>query len=315
MHDVAFRKKSSILIVGAGGLAHGALLGFRRASPIEPPLQLTIVDGDLVELSNLNRQVLFAESDIGRPKAEALAERARPLLPDTITVRARNDYITVENLDSYLAESDIVLDATDDPRITFLLNDATVRAGLPFCYGGVSAWSGLVFVNGRSPGGACLRCLFGELSPEELAQRAQSCQANGVAGAFVGFVGTAMARETLRLAAGLGGDRSSLLRISGERLEVRRLDVAAQADCAMGCGARRQLDLSDQSCPMTFLYTKLALEQLGPRATLEVRFGNDTSAANVERSCAEEGYRVERLAGGDSRTLLIFTQRKHGGAR
>lgn len=223
-------RNAPILIVGAGGLGAPAIIALARAG--RGPL--LIVDPDPVELSNLPRQIIYGESDLGAPKALAAPRRLALLAPE-LAVEAVVDRLDERNATRYIARADFVIDATDDPAAKFLINDVCVALGRPFVYGGVLGLSGqaMTVMPGES---ACLRCLFEEPPGGE---DAASCRDAGIVGPVAGAIGALQAAEAMRVVAGgrpaLAG---KILTLDGSRTgRIRLAPIAARPGCA--CGAAR----------------------------------------------------------------------------
>ncbi len=178
---------SRVTIIGMGGLGCPIAVALAEAG-----VDLRLVDDDVVELSNLQRQILFGTPDIGRPKLEVAAER---LARYGVSVETRTGRLTALNADALLAGSDLVIDATDDPAARFVVNDWALDHHIPAVIGGVHRFQGMVLAHaGRGP---CLRCLFEEDGPE-----VETCAVGGVLGAMAGLVGHLQAERALRLLAG-----------------------------------------------------------------------------------------------------------------
>ncbi len=177
-----------MLVVGAGALGCAAAETLAGCAAV----RVTVVDHDVVELSNLQRQVLFDEADISRPKAAAAVERLHSAAAEFCALDLRVD---ATNVDRLVAEHDAVLDATDDPDTKFLLNRAAVTAGTPYCYAGVIRSSGqwMLVDPERS---ACLACAFPEQAGER--DRDDGCAVLGILAPVAGIVGTMAAVEVLR---------------------------------------------------------------------------------------------------------------------
>lgn len=291
-----------IAIVGAGGLGVAAAWGIAQAAQSAPARTIRLLDADTVQTSNLHRQVLFTEADLGQPKVTILAERLKQRT-GFLSWECIPNALSPENCFELLADVDVVLDATDDVPTKWFLNDYCRLEGLPFCYAGAVGVAGqvLAIAAGSNPTiGGCLRCLFGDLTVEECDGLGSSCRAQGILGPAVGAVGFALGGEALRLAAehGAGARQnthdSRLLRFDLEQLRWTESYIPAARHCPLGCGFRRtqRLDLTSKECPQTFLFTKLAAEQLPDDALLHVLFSAASSVENVSRSMIEEGYRV-----------------------
>jgi molybdopterin-synthase adenylyltransferase len=219
--------KNGILIVGAGGLGVPAALGLARAGI----RNFAMMDPDPVELSNLPRQIIYGESDLGGLKVKAAA-----------SFFARYCDATVEPLPCRLDDANAVaivgsygfiIDATDNPAVKFLINDTCVASRRPFVYGGVLGFTGqaMTVIPGRT---ACLRCLFEE-PPDEA--EAASCREAGIIGPIAGAIGTIQAAEAIHWHSGrmpaLAGIMLTLDgSISGR---MRPIPIAARLEC--GCGA------------------------------------------------------------------------------
>ncbi|MCI0570548.1 MAG: HesA/MoeB/ThiF family protein [Myxococcaceae bacterium] len=213
-----------ILVVGAGGLGCPATLALARAGA----RRLTVLDPDVVDLTNLHRQLWHRTPDIGRPKVDSLAERLQAAFP-SVQVDAQHLRLTEETADSLFAAHTLVVDGTDGVATKFVLADAAVRTGVPLVYGGVLRWSGQVMALVR--GGPCLRCLFEE--PPEPGQ-VPTCAAAGVLGPVAGWVGGLQAQVALEVLSTreprLG--RGTLHVVDGRTLRWRRMEVRRRADCA-----------------------------------------------------------------------------------
>lgn len=193
-------RASKILVVGAGGLGCPALL-YLAAAGIG---KLGIVDGDQVELSNLQRQVLYNESDLGKPKAIAAAERLREK-NSTIEINAFNIRMSSSNAMEIIEGYDIVIDATDNLQTRYLINDACVLSDKPFIYGSILRFEGQVGVfNLRTTDGfsANYRDVF-PVPPDASAM--PNCEQAGVIGVIPGIIGSFQANEAIKIAAGLEG--------------------------------------------------------------------------------------------------------------
>lgn len=181
----------SVLVVGAGGLGAPLLL-YLAAAGIG---HIGIVDFDRVDVSNLQRQVLFSTEDVGNLKAESALGRIKALNPD-VDVVAYNFRFDAVNARKLVADYDVVLDATDDIGTKYLINDTCVENGTPFVHAAVNCYGGNVMT--VVPGSACLRCVF----PEAVKQKDSS--EYGVFGAVPGIAGAVQAAEVVKLIAGVG---------------------------------------------------------------------------------------------------------------
>ena len=188
-------KAAKVLCIGTGGL--GAPLGqYLAAAGVG---RIGLVDFDRVDLTNLQRQILFSTNDVGRPKIQAAAERLRGLNPD-IQIDTFETMLTSENALDILKDYDIVVDGTDNFATRYLVNDACVLLGKPNVYGSIFRFEGQASVFGY-PEGPCYRCLYPEPPPPGLVP---SCAEGGVLGVLPGIVGSIQAVETLKLIIGKG---------------------------------------------------------------------------------------------------------------
>lgn len=211
-----------VLIVGVGGLgcasaAYLAMSGVGR---------LRLVDGDSVALSNLGRQVLFGDADLGRPKVVAAKYRLRAMNPE-IAVEPVHAFADRGNLAELLRDVDLVVDGTDSLGARRLLNRALVTLGIPVVFGAATGMNGTVMAG--LPGGPCYDCVWQEPSDT-------TCETAGVLGPLVGLVGAAQAAEALRVL--LRFAEPGRLHLTDQlRGEWRTVRVSRRSDCPT-CGPR-----------------------------------------------------------------------------
>jgi molybdopterin-synthase adenylyltransferase len=219
------RMLEATVIIGMGGLGCPAAVALAEAGA----RRLTLVDGDVVETSNLHRQPLYGPEDVGRPKVEVAAERLSRAFPglEVETWARRVGPLDVEPL---LARHALAIDGTDSVAAKFLLSDAVARTGTPLISGGVVQWGGQAMR--VDPGGACLRCLYGTAPRED---EVPTCARTGVLGSLAGVLGALQASLALGPASPAG--RSTLHVVDGRTLRFRTLTVRRVPDCP-GCGAR-----------------------------------------------------------------------------
>ena len=185
-------KEASILVVGAGGLGCGAL-PYLAAAGVG---SITILDADVIELSNLARQVLYKTDEVGASKAIKAAEALRDLNP-AIVVTGVAENLTVGNASNYIEKYDLIIDCTDNFQTRYLINDVCVALKKPFVYGAIHAWEGQFAV--FHPQGPSYRTLFPvEPSPDEI----PSCDEVGVLGVLPGIIGLFQAKEAIFYLAG-----------------------------------------------------------------------------------------------------------------
>jgi len=203
-------KKSSVLVIGAGGLGSPVLM-YLAAAGVG---RIGIVDSDEVSTGNLQRQVLYVTDDVTRSKAEAAAEKLRHINPH-VTAIPYPERFTEENADRILAEYDIAVDCCDNYSTRYVLNDATLRAGKPMVYGAVSEFMGQASVlNFR--GGPSYRDLY----PEEMhLTSGEKPGPPGVVGPLPGIIGAVQACEVIKIITGAGDV------LSGRLLQVDALNL------------------------------------------------------------------------------------------
>lgn len=220
-------KQAKVLCIGTGGL--GAPLGLYLAAAGVG--RIGLVDFDSVDLTNLQRQILFGTDDIGRPKIEAATDRLRNLNPD-IQIDRFETRLTSENALDILKNYDIVVDGTDNFPTRYLVNDACVILGKPNVYGSIFRFEGQITIFG-APGGPCYRCLYPEPPPPGLVP---SCAEGGVLGVLPGIVGAIQAAETLKLIIGKGEPLiGRLLLFDALAMRFRELKLRKNAECP-ACG-------------------------------------------------------------------------------
>ena len=222
-------KAARVLVVGAGGL--GAPVSLYLAAAGVGTLGL--VDFDVVDASNLHRQVLFGASDVGRPKLQAAAERLRSVNPH-LSIEPFEERLTSDNALEIVRRFDVVADGTDNFPTRYLVNDACVLTGRPNAYASVFRFEGQVSVFWAEKG-PCYRCLFAEPPPPGLVP---SCAEGGVLGVLPGLLGTIQAAEALKLVLGAGDPLiGRLLLVDTLAMRFRELRVRKNPDCAV-CGPR-----------------------------------------------------------------------------
>jgi molybdopterin/thiamine biosynthesis adenylyltransferase len=220
-------EKVQAVVVGAGGLGSPVALSLAAAGVGT----LHVVDDDIVELGNLNRQTLFTLADVGRGKAEAAAQRLRAVAPGA-RIEGHAVRLTAETAWDLLEDADVVIDGSDNFATKFLVNDACILADKALVTGGIRQWLGQVLTV-RAGRGPCYRCLFEEPPP---AGEVPSCAEAGVLGALAGIVGALQAREALRLLRGETPETlGTLLTIEAQSGLVRKVEVTERTDCAV-CG-------------------------------------------------------------------------------
>ena len=216
-----------MLLVGAGGLGAPAAL-YLAAAGVGT---IGVVDFDKVERSNLHRQVLFSDADVGRPKARAAVERMRALNP-FIAVHEHDTRFTSANAHELVREYDMILDGTDNFPTRYLVNDVSVLQGKPNVYASIFRFEGQasVFDAKRGP---CYRCLYAKPPPPGLVP---SCAEGGVLGVLPGIMGSIQAAEAVKLILGRGEPLiGKLLLLDALSMEFTTLRLAKDSKCPI-CG-------------------------------------------------------------------------------
>jgi molybdopterin/thiamine biosynthesis adenylyltransferase/rhodanese-related sulfurtransferase len=222
-------RQARVLLVGAGGLGSPAAL-YLAAAGVGT---LGIVDGDLVELSNLQRQILHGTRAVGRPKTDSARERLGDLNPQ-VKVECHPVRLDAANALDILGRYDLALDGSDNFPTRYLVNDASVLLGKPYVYGSIFRFDGQVSVF-AAPGGPCYRCLFADPPPPDLVP---NCAEAGVLGVLPGLVGSLQALEVIKWILGTGESLvGRLLLVDALQVRFRELAVARDPECQV-CGDR-----------------------------------------------------------------------------
>lgn len=223
-----------VLVVGAGGLGSPVLLYLAAAGVGH----LTVVDGDTVDASNLQRQVIHGTPEVGRRKVDSAAARLRALNPD-VEVTAVAATLRADDARARVRAADVVVDGSDNFPTRYLVNDACVLEGRPMLYGALATFEGQLSVLAAPPDprwgsrGPCYRCLYPE-PPEP--GTVPSCAEAGVLGVLPGIVGSLMANEVLKLLLGIGRPLvGTLLTVDAQQAETRRFELVRDARCPV-CG-------------------------------------------------------------------------------
>ena len=228
-------------IVGLGGLGSPAAI-YMAAGGVGA---LTLIDSDDVEPSNLHRQVIHGESDVGRPKVESAAERVRELNP-SVAVEVARTRLVEGDARELLRGHDIVLEGSDNLETKFLVNDACYFERIPLVWGGILQWEGQVsmVIPGES---SCYRCLFREPPPGEAVR---TCQQAGVVGPLAGIVGAMQAAEAVKWGLGVGApltDRILSIDLLGGRM--REIPVPRSRSCPL-CGEQPRIEAAALGQPL-----------------------------------------------------------------
>jgi len=222
-------KRARVLVIGAGGLGSPALM-YLAASGVG---MLGVIDDDTVDVSNLQRQILHLDGDLGRPKVASAVDNLYKLNP-FVTVRPYQRRLTAEIARDLISDYDLVLDGSDNFETRQAVNAACVALGVPLVAGGLSQWEGTITVLAQ-PQGPCLTCAFPTPpSPREAA----SCAEVGVFAPLPGIIGSMMAAEAVKLITNAGAPLAGRMLIYDARDAVTRtLNIPKTPDCPT-CGDR-----------------------------------------------------------------------------
>ena len=219
---------SSVLLLGAGGLGSPAAM-YLAAAGIG---RIGIIDFDVVDASNLQRQILHGTNDLGRPKVESAAETLRSLNPDVDVIEHRI-HVNSENALEVFAPYDIIVDGTDNFPTRYLANDAAYFLRKPLVHGAIYRFEGQMTMFDAARGTGCYRCLFPTPPPPGAVP---SCAEAGVFGVLPGIVGSMMAFETIKYILGIGhGIIGKLLMFEGIDMDFRKVNLRRSPTCPL-CG-------------------------------------------------------------------------------
>jgi len=222
-------KQSSAVIVGAGGLGN-PLLQYLGAAGVG---RLGLVDFDVIDVTNLQRQVMYGTKDVGRKKAEVAKERVQAINPN-VDVQTYDTRLTSENALDILKDYDVVIDGTDNFPTRYLVNDASVLLKKPNVYGSIFRFEGQASVFWAEKG-PCYRCLYAEPPPPGLVP---SCAEGGVLGVLPGIIGSIQAIEAIKVLLGRGDTLvGRLLVFDAMRMRFRELKLRKNPECPI-CGTR-----------------------------------------------------------------------------
>lgn len=308
---------SRVLLIGAGGLGCPAAQ-YLAAAGIG---QLGIVDDDVVSASNLQRQILYRTSDVGRPKVEAARERLEALNPD-VDVRAHSIRLEASNALELFSDYDVVVDGTDNFPTRYLTNDACVILGMPNVHGSVFRFEGQASVF-DAPRGPCYRCLYPEPPPPGAVP---SCAEGGVLGILPGLIALVQATETVKLVSGLGDSLAGrLLHYDALDMSWREFKMQKDPDCPV-CGPSptiRELIDYEGFCGMPareesepFELNQISAAALAARLDrgddvflLDVREAEEVAVARIEGAhwipLAELEARIDELVPQKTRSIVV----------
>ncbi len=224
--------EAKVLVIGAGGLG-SPILYYLAAAGVGT---IGIVDGDVVDMTNLQRQIVHFTSDIDRTKVQSAKEKINHLNPD-VQVHIREERVEADNILKIISDYDFIVDGTDNFPAKYLINDACVITKKPYSHAGILRFNGqtMTVLPGES---ACLRCIFPEPPPPDAVP---TCSQAGVLGVLAGVLGTLQATETLKYILGKGDLLANRLQtFDALKMEFRNLKIKKRAECPV-CGERPQI--------------------------------------------------------------------------
>lgn len=216
--------KSKVLLVGSGGLG-SPVASYLAAAGVGC---LGLLDSDIVDLSNLNRQILYGTADVGQVKVERARERLQEMNPD-ISVVTYHEKFRLDNAEQICRSYDVAVDCLDNFTTRFILNDTCLKLKIPLVHAGVFKYYGqtLTIIPGEGP---CLRCIYPE--KDDLDDRAPNCSQDGLLGPVPGVLGTLQAVEVLKLLLGLGSpNNENILYFDGLNMGFDRIGVKPREGC------------------------------------------------------------------------------------
>jgi adenylyltransferase/sulfurtransferase len=220
-------KNARVLCVGAGGLGSPALM-YLAAAGVGT---LGIVEFDTVDESNLQRQIIHGQSDIGRPKAESARDSVLEINP-YVTVVLHNEALTNDNVMEIFAQYDLIIDGTDNFATRYMVNDAAVLLGKPYVWGSIYRFDGQASVFWAEHG-PCYRCLYPEPPPPGMVP---SCAEGGVLGVLCASIGAIQVTEAIKLLTGIGETLLGRLMVyDALEMEYRKIKLRKDPNCAI-CG-------------------------------------------------------------------------------
>jgi molybdopterin/thiamine biosynthesis adenylyltransferase/rhodanese-related sulfurtransferase len=250
-------KRSRVLLVGAGGLGSPVAL-YLAAAGVGT---LGLVDFDIVDLSNLQRQILHGSAGVGSSKIDSARDRLVDINPN-VSIEPYRTRLTSENALEIARGYDLIVDGTDNFATRYLVNDTSVLLGIPNVYGSVYRFEGQASVFGAS-GGPCYRCLFRDPPPPDLVP---SCAEGGVLGVVPGLIGTIQATETIKMLLGLGDTLvGKLLTVDAMKMSFRTLAIQKDPTCP-ACGTHEITELIDydEFCSGPAAHAVTAIQEIQP---------------------------------------------------
>lgn len=307
-------KSARILCVGAGGLGTPALF-YLAAAGIG---HIEIMDDEVVELSNLQRQILYSMDDLGQKKALIAAKRLTALNND-ITVLASDEKLQIDNANQYLSKCDIVLDCTDNFATRYLLNDVAYELKKPIVSASIFQFAGQCSIF-AAENGPCYRCLYPSPPPKEWIP---DCASGGIFGVMAGLLGTIQAMEAIKYILNIGQTLvGRLLMIDALNLQFREYQVKQNPDCDL-CHHRKpfqtlpryQENYCMQVEDITVQEVKDLQQQGANFLILDVREPSEYDEANMGGKLIPIGQLPDRLEELDKEQLIVVHCKSGGRSR
>jgi adenylyltransferase/sulfurtransferase len=303
--------EASVLMVGVGGLGCPIALYLAGAGIGK----LVLVDDDTIDRSNLQRQVLFRDDEIGSAKAEVAAQRIRAYNPD-VEVEVHTCRFVAENAEELIGDCDVLIDGSDNFPTRYLINDAGVLLKRPVVHGSVHQFDGQVTVF-RSPKGPCYRCLFPTM-PD--AKNIPSCSEAGVLGVLPGTIGLFQATEVIKLICGVGESLDGRLLVWDALMgELKSLGISKDPSCPV-CGDRPTItELRDESWSCESGVSSLSpteyqgwRESSRPHTLIDVRNPDEVDLGCISGSASvplpELISRLDELEHSKGQDLVVYCQ-------
>lgn len=231
-------KNAKVLIIGAGGLGSPVAL-YLAAAGVGT---IGIADMDIVDISNLQRQIIHFTNDVGKPKVFSAADKIKQINPH-VNVETYNKKIDSKNILTFIENYDFVVEGSDNFGAKFLINDACILAGKPYSHGGILRFTGqtMTIIPKLS---ACYRCVFSSPPPENAVP---TCSSAGILGSVAGMLGTIQATETLKFITGTGELLTNkILNFDAKSMDFRKITLKRNKNCPI-CGKNPQLaELKDE---------------------------------------------------------------------
>lgn len=275
---------ASVLVIGAGGLGCPALQYLAAAGVGH----LGIADFDVVDESNLQRQILFTSDQVGQGKAQAAKDRLLAINPE-IKITIYDEGLHSDNVQALFNAYDIIIDGTDNFESKYLINDAGVKFSKPVIFGAINKYEGQVAVFDTVSGSSCYRCLY----PAKPKGYVPNCAEAGVIGAVAGIVGTAQAMEAIKLIVGhedFDVLRGLLFSIDLKTMRTRQLSIPKHDQCPVCTKAADEIilpehlppDQGEQCVMITEMKAAEAQERLHEFYVLDVREQDEWDAGHIE---------------------------------